>query len=139
MASPETTPLTVRKEELSRTTERYKQAIEDQVTILKHDAGKVTRTALIVGGAAFGTYLVARAIANRKKKKRQANEIMYPYPSAHSHGVATPTKSASPMGNLIKRQIALFLIAIAKKQIVKAIERTGKHDNEHYTKPVTIT
>jgi hypothetical protein len=50
MASPQITPLTARKEELNRETERYKQAIEDQMSVLKEDAGKVTRTALIIGG-----------------------------------------------------------------------------------------
>jgi hypothetical protein len=68
MASPQTTPLSARKEELNRETERYKQAIEDQVSVLKEDAGKVTRKALIIGGAALGTVLVVRAIVNRKKK-----------------------------------------------------------------------
>ncbi len=151
MASPQTTPLTARKEELNRETERYKQAIEDQVSVLKQDAGKVTRTALIVGGAALGTYFIGRAIVNRKKKKR-AKELMYTSPSAHynynpnlpvltsNFPATTPRsrKSGNPVVNLITKQIALFLVAIAKQRIMAAIDRNGKHDHEQNTVPNTV-
>jgi hypothetical protein len=142
MASPQTTPLSTRKEELNRETERYKQAIEDQVSILKEDAGKVTRKALVIGGAALGTYLVVRAIVNRKKKKR-SNELTPPYTVARYQYAASnpptrPSKSSSPVAGLITKQIALFLVAIAKNQIMKAIERNGKHDHPQTTAPVTV-
>lgn len=142
MASPQTTPLSTRKEELNRETERYKQAIEDQVSVLKEDAGKVTRKALIIGGAALGTALVVRAIINRKKKKR-SDELMHPYSLAQYQYAAAnlparARKSSTPVAGLITKQLALFLVAIAKNQIMKAIERNGKHDHQQTTAPVTI-
>lgn len=145
MASAQTSPLTARREELSRNTELYKQAIEDQVSNLKQDAGKVGRVALGVGGAALATYLVARAIKSRtaKRKQKQQNQpsgYMHPYqiasaayaaPSLASAPVTkTVPKVASPVSSLIKQQITLFLGAVARKAITQAIERIGKNDTQ---------
>jgi hypothetical protein len=68
---------------------------------------------------------------------------MYPYPSAHYQHVAgylpARTKKAStPVAGLLTKQLALFLVAIAKNQIMKAIERNGKHDHQQTTAPVTL-
>ncbi len=162
MSSPQTSPLTARREELSRTTELYKQSIEDQVSNLKQDAGKVGRVALGVGGAALATYLVARAVKSRKAKKKQkhkaqqslASGYMHPYqiasaayassayvtPSAYALAPVTKTvpKVASPVSSLIKQQITLFLGAVARQVVAKAIERIGKNDTkriEHTYRP----
>ncbi len=148
MASPQITPLTARKEELNRETERYKQAIEDQMSVLKQDAGKVTRTALLIGGAALGTYLVGRAIVNRKKKKRAQNHLMQPYPyptGLHTTSLQSISVPASqqrqsnpnPVVSLITKQIAVFLVAMAKQSIMAAIER-GKHEPRQDTAPIII-
>ena len=147
MASPQITPLSARKEELNRETERYKQAIEDQMSVLKQDAGKVTRTALIIGGAALGTYFIGRAIVNRKKKKRAQNELMYPYPnSLHTTSLQSinlpavsrsKQSSSNPVFSLITKQIAVFLVAMAKQSIVAALER-GKHEPQQNPAPIII-
>ncbi len=148
MASPQITPLTARKEELNRETERYKQAIEDQMSVLKEDAGKVTRTALLIGGAALGTYLVGRAIVNRKKKKRAQNHLMQPYPyptGLHTTSLQSISVPASqqrqsnpnPVVSLITKQIAVFLVAMAKQSIMAAIER-GKHEPRQNSAPIIV-
>jgi hypothetical protein len=150
MASPQITPLLARKEELNRETERYKQAIEDQMSVLKQDAGKVTRTALIIGGAALGTYLVGRAIVNRKKKKRAQNELKYPYPyptglhTTSLHSISVPAISQqskrsnpNPVVSLITKQLAVFLVAMAKQSIMAAIER-GKHEPRQNSAPIIV-
>ena len=148
MASPQITPLTARKEELNRETERYKQAIEDQMSVLKQDAGKVTRTALIIGGAALGTYFIGRAIVNRKKKKRAQNHLMQPYPyptGLHTTSLQSISVPASqqrrsnpnPVVSLITKQIAVFLVAMAKQSIMAAIER-GKHEPKQNSAPIII-
>ena len=149
MASPQITPLTARKEELNRETERYKQAIEDQMSVLKEDAGKVTRTALIIGGAALGTYFIGRAIVNRKKKKRAQNQLMHPYPyptglhTTSLQSINLPAVSQSrrsnpnPVVSLITKQLAVFLVAMAKQSIMAAIER-GKHEPRQNTAPIIV-
>jgi len=149
MASPQITPLTARKEELNRETERYKQAIEDQMSVLKQDAGKVTRTALIIGGAALGTYFIGRAIVNRKKKKRAQNHLMNPYPyptglhTTSLQSINLPAVSQSkrsnpnPVVSLITKQLAVFLVAMAKQSIMAAIER-GKHEPRQNSAPIIV-
>jgi len=113
-----------RKATLSRTTEKYKQAIENQVDDLKVNAGKIGKNALIIGGTLVASYLIVRLLVGKGKSKETAA------PKENRYLPVAPVKRESSIVSLIKQQIALFLIAIAKEKITKAIEQLRKTDTQ---------
>ena len=105
-----------RKEALHRNTEKYKQAIEEQVDIFKENAGQISRVALVIGGTLAVSYLLVKLLTGSSRKKRQklsqakGDEVQAPYYKEESIIVRT-----------IKGYIATFLIAIAQQKLQEVI------------------
>ena len=141
--STEPTSLEAKKEALSKETEMYKHAIEEQVNAIKQNAGDVSKKVLMVGAGLTVAYLIARALVKKKKGKkllgnntRSKAKLLLPAKSG-SHqtelpftSVHTGNESKSHIGDLIKQQIAIFLIGIATQKIQDYLQSSRKHDQE---------
>ncbi|MDJ1484022.1 hypothetical protein QNI16_26230 [Cytophagaceae bacterium YF14B1] len=113
-----------RKASLNRATEKYKKAIENQVGDLKANAGKIGKNALIIGGTLVAGYLIVRVLVGKDKTTQLSFE------KEERNLPAAPVKRESAIVSLIKQQIALFLIAIAKEKLFQAIEQLRKNDTQ---------
>ena len=99
-----------RKESLHRNTEKYKQAIEEQVNILKENAGQISKVALVIGGTLTVTYLLVRLLSKKGKKK----DNTYFQPNEQAPMLTIPHfEEESMVVRTIKGYIATFLIALA--------------------------
>ncbi|MCU0352176.1 MAG: hypothetical protein MUD08_00325 [Cytophagales bacterium] len=115
-----------RKAAVSRTTERYKKAIESEVDGLKENAGRIGKNALIITGALLASYLVVRLLVGKGKEKPKSKHTISA--DENRYLPVAPARRESTIVSLIKQQIALFLIAIAKEQIAKAIEQLRRNE-----------
>ncbi|MES2733122.1 MAG: hypothetical protein V4714_15345 [Bacteroidota bacterium] len=114
-----------RKESLHRNTEKYKQAIEEQVTILKENAGQISKVALVVGGTLAVSYLLVRLFTRSRKKEK----VLY----ASGPGtvpVQPHYKEESVIVRTIKGYIATFLISLAQQKLQEIIAHYKENDTE---------
>ncbi len=118
------TSIADRKATLSLAAEKYKQAIENQVGDLKANAGKIGKNALIIGGTLVAGYLVVRLLVGKEKPGKVQT------PAENRYLPVAPVKREFTLVNLIKQQIALFLVAIAKEKIIQVIEQLRKNDSQ---------
>ncbi len=154
--STEPTSLEAKKEALSRETEMYKQAIGEQVNAMKHDAGQVSKKVLIAGAGLAVAYFIGRSLFSKKNNKllgsNKKSHLLLP-PQGYS-GQAEPNfnqgrtehESKSHIADLIKQQIAIFLIGIATQKLQDLLNSQRKKDHEpirthdtHYTEPIYIS
>lgn len=164
--SNEPTSLEAKKEALNRQTEIYKQAIEEQVSVMKDNAGHVTKRALMVGAGLVASYFLVKAFAKPGKKKlkqlkhsasqkligsgsKSSNNSNNQYfiegmSPADRYQQSHATKD-SGISSLITQQIAIFLIGIATQKLQEFFnnsrrthtEPISRNDNE-YTEPIYI-
>lgn len=106
------------RQKLLSSTQKYKQALEGQVSDLKEGAVKVAIQGLIFGGVALGTYLLVRAFSGNKKEPVASKEV----PATTS---ITSTLFAS-----IQSYIASFLLSLAREKITQYLESYLLKQNE---------
>lgn len=105
------------KTTLKRTAEDYKSAISDQLEHIKANAAQYGKTILIVGGVIFITYKLVRMLTSRDEEDLAVKVV------GGSHPVPVYTgRTGRTIFDLIKEQIALFIIAIAKEKLVKYLQ-----------------
>ncbi len=105
-----------RKAQLSQATEKYKKAIENQVVDLRANAGKIGKNALVIGGVLLVSYAVVRLLVGKEKTKKIEEQEKRFLPVA-------AVKKESRIVSMIKQQIALFLLGIAKQRIAEFLEK----------------
>ena len=106
-----------RKESLHRNTEKYKQAIGEQVDILKENAGQISKVALVIGGTLTVSYLMVKLLTRGRKKKKP----IY-YSNDNGRTISVPHyKEESVIVRTIKGYIATFLIAVAQQKLQEVI------------------
>ena len=111
-----------RKAALSQSAKKYRTAIDEQLNGLKANAGKIGRNTLVISGVLVVSYLIVRALTKGKKSgKSAATEPERYLPAA-------PVRRESRIVSMIRQQIALFLIAIAKQKITEVIAQLRKND-----------
>ncbi len=141
--STEPTSLEAKKEALSRETEMYKHAIDEQLHTLKQNAGDMTKKALMVGAGLTVAYFVTRAFMRKKNGKKMLGsnvkskaKFLLPVKSDSYQtqqpftSVQTGQESKSHIADLIKQQIAIFLIGIATQKIQDYLNNSRKNDHE---------
>ena len=146
--STDSTSLEAKKEALSRQTEIYKQAIGDQVSALKDDAGQATKKVVLAGAGLVAGYFLIRAIANKTGKKklkglgqRSGQKLLgsgnhhfsNDHLSSHSPVQYAPAKE-NGLSNLITQQIAIFLIGIATQKLQDYFDNSRKKNTEPISK-----
>ena len=107
-----------RKEILHRDTEKYKQAIEEQVDILKQNAGQISKVAIVIGGALAVSYLLVRLFTRGNRKNKKLG-----YDAQHHPVRATMPvyREESVFARTIKGYIATFLIALAQQKLQEVV------------------
>jgi hypothetical protein len=101
---------------LSQSTDRFKQALENQLQDFRKNAGHWARTGLVVGGVLVLTYVVARKIFSDKKSKK----------AYKADGLVAESKQESLIVSMIKSSIATFLLSIAREKIIQFIEQMNQ-------------
>ncbi|MDO1447505.1 hypothetical protein Q0590_14650 [Rhodocytophaga aerolata] len=156
--STESTSLEAKKEALSRQTEIYKQAIGEQVNLLKDNAGQATKRIILIGAGLAAGYFLVKTIANRsgKKKLKQlkpatrqkligpgnyAQQTRFAGNSYVQPGSAKETN----LTGLITQQIAIFLIGIATQKLQEYFDNSRRknlepirRDDKEYIEPIYI-
>jgi hypothetical protein len=127
----ESTPLSqvknleMERQRLLSSTNKYKQALEEQVSDLKESTIRVAIQGLVFGGVALGSYFLVKAF-QKKEKPEKIQKTEAPVSVA---GGFTSTILAS-----IQSYIASFLLAIAREKITEFLEKQFLKQNENSTK-----
>jgi len=115
-----TTPMenvAAQKTTLKKSADDYKSAISNQIEHIKANAAQYGKTILIVGGVIFITYKLVRMLTSRDEDDVEVKVVggAHPVPVYAS-------RSGRSIFDMIKEQIALFIIAIAKEKLVKYLQ-----------------
>ena len=113
--------LDMERQKLLSSTQRYKEALENQVSDLKEGALKFAVKGLVLGGVALGTFLLIRAF--RKKS---------PSPVSHSANTELPSRTnfSSALFASIQGYIISFLLSLAREKITEYLEEYLLKQNE---------
>lgn len=106
------------RQKLLSSTQKYKQAIESQVSDLKEGAVRVAIQGLVFGGVALGTYLLVRAFSGKKKEEAPSREL------------PAQTSIGSTIFASIQSYIASFLLSLAREKITQYLESYLLKQNE---------
>jgi hypothetical protein len=156
--STDPTPLEAKKEALSRQTEIYKQAIGEQVNMLKDNAGQATKRVVLIGAGLAAGYFLIKAIARKsgKKKLKRLNpganqKLIGPgtyyrqNKFAGNNYVQPGARKETNLSGLITQQIAIFLIGIATQKLQEYFDNSRRkntepirRDDKTYIEPVYI-
>ena len=112
--------LQMERQKLLSSTQKYKQALESQVSEMKEGAVRVAIQGLVFGGIALGTYLLVRAFSGGKKEKV----------AAPSSEVPATTSITSALFASIQSYIASFLLSLAREKITQYLESYLLKQNE---------
>jgi hypothetical protein len=93
-------------------TQKYKQALENQVSSLKENAMNIVLQGLIFGGLAVGTWYLVKSLGSGKEEDEKSNHLPTASPGFVSGIVAS-----------IQGAIASFLLSIAREKILEVIQK----------------
>ena len=120
-----------RKNELHKEAQAYKKTIDGQVNDLKTEAARIGTTALIVGTALAGVYMLFSFLTSDSKKEKKAEKVE----NANLPVVIKKEKSDdSWLISSIKGYIATFVLAFAKDKIMDAIAILKENNDSKSTK-----
>lgn len=114
-----------RKQELHREAQAYKKTIDGQVNDLKTEATRIGTTALIVGTALAGVYVLFSLITSDSKEKKIKKIENTNLPVV----IEKEKTGDSWIVSSVKGYIATFILALAKNKIMEAIA-TLRENNE---------
>ena len=107
-----------RKQELHKEAQAYKKTIDGQVNDLKTEAARIGTTALIVGTALAGVYVIFSLLTSDSKEEKKTKKVE----NSNLPVVVKKDKSGdSWVVSSIKGYIATFVLAFAKDKIMEAI------------------
>lgn len=101
------------RQKLLSSSQKYKQALEEQVSSLKENAMKVALQGLVFGGVAIGTWLLVKTLVGKSApEEKPSKEVPAPAMSSFTSGIVASIQGA----------IASFLLSIAREKIMEVIE-----------------
>ena len=107
-----------RKKELHKEAQAYKKTIDGQVNDLKTEAARIGTTALIVGTALAGVYVLFSLLTSDSKEEKKIKKVE----NSNLPVVVKKDKSGdSWIVSSIKGYIATFVLAFAKDKIMEAL------------------
>ena len=122
-----------RKKELHKEAQAYKKTIDGQVNDLKTEAARVGTTALIVGTALAGAYVLFSLLTSDSKEEKKIKIKTVENPNLPV--VVKKDKSGdSWVVSSIKGYIATFVLAFAKDKIMDAIAILKENNDPKSTK-----
>jgi hypothetical protein len=120
-----------RKNELHKEAQAYKKTIDGQVNDLKTEAARVGTTALIVGTALAGVYVLFSLLTSDSKEEKKIKKIE----NTNLPVVVKKEKGGeSWIVSSIKGYIATFILAFAKDKIMEAIAMLKENNDPKSTK-----
>lgn len=120
-----------RKQELHKEAQAYKKTIDGQVNDLKTEAARIGTTALIVGTALAGVYVLFSLLTSDSKEEKKIKKIE----NTNLPVVIKKEKSGdSWIVSSIKGYIATFVLAFAKDKIMEAIAILKENNDPKSTK-----
>jgi hypothetical protein len=119
-----------RKNELHKEAQAYKKTIDGQVNDLKTEAARIGTTALIVGTALAGVYVLFSLLTSDSKEEKKIKKIE----NSNLPVVIKKEKSGdSWIVSSIKGYIATFILAFAKDKIMEAISMLKENNDPKST------
>ena len=120
-----------RKNELHKEAQAYKKTIDGQVNDLKTEAARIGTTALIVGTALAGVYVLFSLLTSDSREEKKVKKIE----NTNLPVVIKKEKSGeSWIVSSIKGYIAAFVLAFAKDKIMEAIAMLKENNDSKSTK-----
>jgi hypothetical protein len=120
-----------RKIQLHKEAQAYKKTIDGQVNDLKTEAARIGTTALIVGTALAGVYVIFSLFTSESKKKKELQIVE----NSNLPMVVKKEKSKdSWIISSIKGYMMAFLMAIAKDKIMEAMSILKENNDPKTTK-----
>jgi hypothetical protein len=120
-----------RKIELHKEAQAYKKTIDGQVNDLKTEAARIGTTALIVGTALAGVYVLFSLLTSESKEEKKIKVVE----NKNLPVVVKKDKSGdSWIVSSIKGYIATFVLAFAKDKIMEAIAMLKENNDSKTTK-----
>jgi redox-regulated HSP33 family molecular chaperone len=120
-----------RKIELHKEAQAYKKNIDGQVNDLKTEAARIGTTALIVGTALAGVYVLFNLLTSESKEEKKIKVVE----NSNLPVVVKKDKSGdSWIVSSIKGYIATFVLAFAKDKIMQAIAMLKENNDPKSTK-----
>jgi hypothetical protein len=120
-----------RKNELHKEAQAYKKTIDGQVNDLKTEAARIGTTALIVGTALAGVYVLFSLLTSDSKEEKKIKKME----NTNLPVVIKKEKSGeSWIISSIKGYIATFILAFAKDKIMEAIAMLKENNDPKSTK-----
>ncbi len=118
--------LSARKKQLLQDSKSYEQGIQAEVSDLKDDFQKSLRIGLTVLGFALGAYWLMRSLQGKQEALPEADT------KADNKDVPVYQQKAEEdsIFAIIKREIALFLVAIAKQKILEMMAAFAENTEE---------
>jgi hypothetical protein len=120
-----------RKIQLHKEAQAYKKTIDGQVNDLKTEAARIGTTALIVGTALAGVYVIFSLFTSESKKKKELQIVE----NSNLPVVVKKEKGKdSWIISSIKGYMMAFLMAIAKDKITEAMSILKENNDPKTTK-----
>ncbi|MEA5459629.1 hypothetical protein VB796_11290 [Arcicella sp. LKC2W] len=121
-----------RKIQLHKEAQAYKKTIDGQVNDLKSEAARIGTTALIVGTALAGVYVIFSLFTSDSKKKKTA-QVVVENPNLPVV-VKKEKDKESWLVSSIKSYMIAFVMAIAKDKIMEALAILKENNDPKSTK-----
>jgi hypothetical protein len=118
-------PVKKTKEELNAEAEKFKQALESQIENIKEKGLNIGKIALIVGGIAFGGYILVDFLTKKSKKKNNKKSIFHIETNKRPE---SKIKKESWIVKNIKGYMLAFLIGVVREKIFEALAELKKED-----------
>jgi hypothetical protein len=115
--------LNMEREKLLSSTNKYKQALENQVADLKENTVRFAIQGLVFGGVALGTYFLIRAFTKKTPEEKQEKGVS-----------VTNNSFASTLFTSIQSYIISFLLSIAREKLTQYLEEHLLKENESASK-----
>lgn len=112
-----------RREFYEQNIDKYKHAIDDQLSQLTSETKDRAKTGVIViGAAAVSIWLISKLFSSSKSKKKASSTTSYNKDAANAKALYIQPPKENKMVEMIKAAIASFLLAIAKEKIANFID-----------------
>lgn len=119
-----------KREELKKEFEEHKAAINDDLQYIRTKGKRIALSAVVVGGAFFLSYSIARGIsAGRRSKSINDTETYQAVVSAPQAVKKKTGGLVNKVSGILITELAVLLIGLAKKQVVNYLSNLPASDD----------
>lgn len=111
------------RQKLLSSSQKFKQALEDQASHLKENAMKAALQGLIAGGVAIGAWMLIKSFSGKPAEEEKNRQNGHSVPAASGSGFVSGIVAS------IQAAIASFLLSIAREKIMEVIEKYLENRN----------